>query len=118
VSSTERWVVCGVPGSGKTTWVEQRRTSGDIVWDADRVANTVAHEPVYPRSPHVVALLNDLRETMLRRIAAHAGCGAYVIIADPVEAQQVATRINAKVHRCEPPLRVAQTPPDVGVGWG
>lgn len=38
-----RFVICGPPGSGKTTWVRERARPGDLVWDFDDVAAVVAN---------------------------------------------------------------------------
>ena len=37
-------VVCGKPGSGKSTICETRRQAGDIVWDFDKIAATLHPE--------------------------------------------------------------------------
>ena len=97
----ERVVVTGAPGSGKTTYVNQRRRSGDVVWDADAIATTIAQQSTFPRSPHIAALLAELREALIRRLNSAPYVSAYLIVTDPVEAQAIATRINGRVHRCE-----------------
>jgi len=61
--STERVVlVCGAPGSGKTTYVDQHRSPGDLVWDLDLVAQSITGLGIHERSPGSVPFLLALRE--------------------------------------------------------
>jgi predicted ATPase len=40
-----RFVICGPPNSGKTTYVQQHAALGDLVWDFDTVADAlIVHE--------------------------------------------------------------------------
>jgi 5-methylcytosine-specific restriction protein A len=40
-------LVCGPPGSGKSTWVEQQRKPGDVVIDLDVIKAKLAGVPIY-----------------------------------------------------------------------
>ena len=44
---TERkaYIVCGPPGSGKTTWVTERARPGDFIWDQDAVLRVLSGYP-------------------------------------------------------------------------
>jgi hypothetical protein len=44
---TNTTVVCGQAGSGKTTYVEQRKVANDLVWDYDEVMARITGLPLY-----------------------------------------------------------------------
>lgn len=44
-------VVCGAPGAGKSTYVEQRRGPRDMVLDLDEIAARLARQPLYQAAP-------------------------------------------------------------------
>lgn len=96
-----RWVICGPPGSGKSTWVNAQRRAGDLVWDADAIAAVLAQCPDYPRPSHVIGVVLELRDVLIRRLAANPLLSCYVIITDVNEAARVAARLGASVKMLE-----------------
>lgn len=105
-TAAPRVVVTGPPMCGKSSWVKERAKPGDIIWDLDDVASTMAFfgAPLTREQkgnlPWAVmkallvmrdALVLWLEGTRLR------DCGAFLIITDPADAQRVARRINAEV---------------------
>src|SRR5262245_56607675 len=97
------YVVCGPPGSGKSTYVNQARQPGDLVWDFDAIADTLARTPTHPRPPHVTSCVYALRGTFLRYLAASPDLTAYVIITDPDEARRVAQAHHARLTNVDDP---------------
>lgn len=88
-------VVTGPPGSGKTAYVTSMRRPGDLVWDFDAIAQTLAQSPTHPRLPHVTSCVFALRHAFLRWIAAASPHTiAYVIVTDPTEACRLAEAIH------------------------
>ena len=98
-SAAERWVIIGPPGIGRATWVEERRKRGDLVWDLDAIAATIAQEPGHPRSPRTLSVLKDLRGAFLDWAAANPRASVYIIVSDPEEGRQVARDVFAKVQQ-------------------
>ncbi len=103
-----RYVVCGPPDSGKTTWVTHRAVPGDIVWDFDDVAAILGNlgQPLTRRSNKYLSwpvqqatvamregLIVWLRNTWIR------DANVYFIVTDPLDAQRIATQIHAIVVR-------------------
>jgi ABC-type multidrug transport system ATPase subunit len=39
--SGERYIVCGPPGAGKTTWVNARAVDVDFVWDEEKLRGEI-----------------------------------------------------------------------------
>lgn len=61
--------VCGLPGSGKSTLVEQSRRKGDLVWDMDKVADVILRGVTEKQRPEDVKfLLFDIRQQFIKRI--------------------------------------------------
>jgi hypothetical protein len=63
MSAANRFVVCGPPASGKTTWVSLRRQPGDVVWDFDDVVAVMTGQPLRVRAPEVIDLFERIRVT-------------------------------------------------------
>ncbi len=91
------YVVTGLPGSGKTHWVERRRRPGDAVWDTDEVAAAVFRCPRYPRPAHVVDGLMVLRDAFLSYATAKCKASTYVIVSDVADAKTIAEQMNAQL---------------------
>lgn len=49
-------IVCGPPGSGKTTFVEQRFRAGDLILDLDRLYSAISFQPLHKRPNEQVLL--------------------------------------------------------------
>jgi 5-methylcytosine-specific restriction protein A len=67
-------VVCGPPGSGKTTYVKERAEDGDLVLDADVIAAEMFDLPLYHADRDQVSAAIRYRNKMLAGLA-DAECG-------------------------------------------
>jgi 5-methylcytosine-specific restriction protein A len=92
-----RYVICGPAGSGKTTWVEQRRQPGDVVWDFDVIAGAMTQAPSFPRSEQVVSLMRTLEDALIGWLQIHQTANAFVIQSHVGMANVIAQRIGATV---------------------
>lgn len=99
-----RVVVTGPPGSGKTTFVEQQRRPGDLVWDLDALAAAIALMPDYPRPAFVVDVLSQLRAAFVRFLVERPSVSCFVIVADEDDGVRLATLLGANVQRCRTPV--------------
>jgi len=79
--------VSGEPGSGKTTYVDNQRSSGDLVWDMDHVADVIKAQARYPRADHELHVLRTMRDAFIRSIGTHT---AWVIVSSHEEAKRLA----------------------------
>ena len=83
-------VISGRPGVGKSTYVEERRRTGDLVWDLDAVAAALGF-PTYPRPLDVAQLL----ATVFEHVVLHATMGkrdCWLIVSDEAYAGKLASR--------------------------
>lgn len=98
-----RFVICGEPNSGKSTWVLARAQRGDLVWDFDRVVEaltvgyTDARQAELP--PWLVRAAHDCREALVTWLEnEEIGAAAiYVIVTRKSTAQRIASRIRAEL---------------------
>ena len=67
-------VVCGPPGSGKSTYVNERARLRDLVLDADVIAAEMFHLPIYHADIDKIGAAIRYRNKMLAGLAAE-GCG-------------------------------------------
>lgn len=87
-------IVTGAPGSGKTTWVENQRQPGDLVFDMDAVAAALFGMPKYPRPTNVNACMKGLRLWLLEWMQRTKFNGrAFVIVTSLAHARTIA-RLN------------------------
>ena len=88
-------IVTGPPGSGKTTYVQRHRRPGDLVWDYDALADTIAQLPRYPRPPHVTHCLMAIRAAFVEWVRSTPDMmTVFVIITNVEDARDVAARCH------------------------
>ena len=100
IPKAPRYVVCGPPGCGKTTYVYEHAQPRDLVWDFDRVAAmlTVGLESArgVELDADMVRLVNTLRDTLCHWVAQRPDLqfAIYVICANALLAQRIAGTIG------------------------
>ena len=101
-----RFVVCGPPDAGKSTWVRERAKPGDLVWDFDDVAAVIGNlgNPLTRRSgkwlpPIIVLATLAMREALLIWLATMKtyGTSVYIVVTDPLSAQCISDTIHAEL---------------------
>ena len=93
--SMPKYVVCGPPGAGKTTWVKQRARPGDLVFDADYLMSTMFNVPVHTKQDHGAAMVERLRAVVVDWLLQYPDRNAYVIQADRQRAEETAYKLGA-----------------------
>ena len=61
-------IVCGPPGSGKTTYVNEKVRSGDLILDVDAIYAAVAGEPWYSKPAGLLPVVLAVRDAILEQI--------------------------------------------------
>lgn len=91
----DRYVVCGKPATGKTTWVQRHAPPGSLVWDADEVANQHGMMS-YPRTDRQFVRLQEMRRAFVSNVADVAEA-VYVVVASTRTAYAIAKRLEAAI---------------------
>ena len=58
-------IVCGPPGSGKTTWVSKRMRETDVVVDLDLLGTAITMKPPHRRPAALLSMLIRMRERLI-----------------------------------------------------
>ncbi len=97
--SVNRYVVCGPPASGKTTWVEGMRKPGDLVWDFDAVATVLTGISGHDRPAEAIGILMAMSSGMIQWLIEETTrhCNVYMIVVDREDARAMASAIGAEV---------------------
>ena len=90
-----RYVVTGLRGVGKSTWVAERAKPGDIVWDLDAEAQRLGYG-AYPRTHTQLVVLYAYRGRLIKGLE-RSGDPCYIIIHGRLRAGLDAHRLGAKV---------------------
>lgn len=96
-------VVCGSPGSGKSTWVQNTKKWGDLVLDLDYINAALLGEleNIYKDHSTVLPVALDIRDTIYQDIIQWRGDWrhAYVITAqgNMYQVKELMQKLNAKV---------------------
>lgn len=94
----ERWVICGPPGSGKTTYVRLRARPGDLVWDWDEVMAIMTRLPIQHRPPDLINAFLAMRDGLVQGIReCPPQRNLWLIVADKGQAMTVAEQLGAKI---------------------
>ena len=97
---TQVIIVCGPPGSGKTSYVAERCTWGDLIVDVDAILAAISGLPWYDKPTALLPVALDVRDylyTLIRRDIADVP-RAWVITseADAKKRGELAQRVRAE----------------------
>lgn len=77
-------IVAGPPGSGKTTYVQQRARWGDLVIDVDALYAALSGLPWYEKPLDLLPFVLDARDAVIARLARQSDVGrAWIITGEP-----------------------------------
>lgn len=100
VERAKVFLVCGPPGSGKTTYVEQHKQPGDLIWDYDKILSALTDLPMYERPEGTIDIILALREALFKQLEKPGRIKrAWIIMAAPKRAQreEIKRRLNAEI---------------------
>ncbi len=99
-------IVCGAPGSGKSTWVARQVHWGDLVLDIDRLYEAVSMQPTYHKPANLLQIILAMRDAALTQIARPNQIGKAYIITTTTRHSE----IDAIVRRFKARVVVLETP--------
>lgn len=65
---TQVTIVCGPPGSGKTTWVAKQMHWGDLVLDIDRMYEAICMQPMYEKPINLLPVILAMRDAVVAQL--------------------------------------------------
>ena len=105
-ASKEVFLICGAPGSGKTTYVQQQRQPGDLIIDMDTIASALTGDnSAHPDYSNILDVAVAVRNTVYNIIESGAGDWkrAFVITSSMNDdaINVLAKQLHATVHYME-----------------
>jgi len=94
-----KYVVCGKPGVGKTTWVKQRARPGDLVFDADYLVSQLFSTPLHEGVDFGMVLVERLRKAVIDWLLMYPDRKAFIIQSDEARAAETAQWLSAELIR-------------------
>jgi len=95
-------VVCGPPCGGKSHYVRQNRLPGDLVWDYDEVAASLAMTTVHDAPIWVIETVERMRAAFIES-ARHSGApNIWMIACMPDLADRCARELEAEMVTMDP----------------
>ncbi len=105
------FLVCGSPGSGKTTYVNSHKTSKDLVVDLDYICSSLMGETNNSKLNHnaVLSVALEVKTLLYKIISLRRGNWekAFVIttVANKTELNTIANELNAQLIMIDTPLQ-------------
>lgn len=92
-------IVCGPPGAGKTTWVREHATPGDLLIDVDELYHALSGLPLYDKPPVLWSYVFAARDGVLARLDSGVDVPTWIITmgAALIERDSLRTRFGAEV---------------------
>jgi dephospho-CoA kinase len=113
-------LVCGPPGSGKTTYVNNRRKPGDLVWDLDSIMHAITGEEIHHTPASAVHFATAMRTAFFSEAKKPLGHRIWIIDACPTISERTLFKqaLNAEIVLLNTPEQVCiERVRERGPGW-
>ena len=92
-------VVCGPPGSGKTSYVGQRAAWGDLILDMDTLYQALSGRGWYDKPPGLLSYVFAARDGALKRLEARRDADAWIVTGGALrkDREELRGRFDAEV---------------------
>jgi len=90
MKTRKAYIVYGAPLSGKTTYVNQVKSEGDLIIDIDNIWQCVSNEPRYIKQKRLNQIVFGIRDELLSMVKYRLGNwrNAYIIGGYPLESER------------------------------
>lgn len=103
-STTKVTVIRGLPGTGKTTWVQARAQRGDLIVDLDAIFAALSGLPLHDNPDELLPFACSARDAIYERLEKASDVRrAWIITSDPSAAVVLAQRFGAELMVLECP---------------
>jgi predicted kinase len=117
----EVFLVCGPPGSGKTTYVKEHRRPGDLAFDFDEIMATITGLPLYQRVPDALNFVMRMRDGFMEAAGKDSSVRAVWIISanhNRNEVQTLRAELGATLINLDVPEKICiERTKDRGKEW-
>ena len=100
MSRREVYLVYGSPLSGKSTWVKENASEGDLIIDIDNIWEAISGQPRYIKPNRLKAVTFKVRDTLLDAVRFRLGkwTSAYIVGGYPLasERERLSKELGAK----------------------
>ena len=104
------YIVVGAVCSGKTTFVKENLTAGDLVLDLDLIWQSLSMQPLHTKPTTIKPIVFSVRDTIIDQIKMRAGMwqNAWVITTQsrPMEIKRMADSLDAEIVYIDTPREV------------
>lgn len=97
-------LVCGLPGSGKTTFVHEALQPGDTYWDYDEVMQSLSGLPMHQEDPTLRTQITSMRDEFVNNTAVHGGRVFVIVMRADSQLGILLQRAGAKVITLTVPI--------------
>lgn len=95
-------VVCGLPATGKSTYVQQAKRRGDVVWDFDVIMSALLDLPSRDRPDECTPILLAMRDALVRSLKdAPLERDAWIIVTKKELASAIAADLGGEIVKLE-----------------
>lgn len=70
------FIICGPPGSGKSSYVKKMARWGDLIVDTDEIYQAISGQPIYDKPESLLKLVFKVRDFLIEN---SAGLNVYLI---------------------------------------
>lgn len=81
-------LVCGPPGSGKTTYVRDHKRTDDVVIDVDALVAALTLGPWYEKTPQVLRIALDVRDYLIDRMMRSSEIARWWLITSEADSEK------------------------------
>lgn len=104
------YIVNGAVCSGKSTFVRENITMGDIVLDLDLIWQAISMQPLHTKPTTIKPIVFAVRDTIMEQIKMRSGMwqNAWIITTQsrPIELKRMADSLNAEIVTIDTPKEV------------